>query len=38
MLRYAIAVSAANTLTKTTGSFKKEDMKKLYDQVIITRL
>lgn len=38
MLRYAIAVSAANTLTMTTGSFKKEDMKVLYDQVTITHL
>ncbi|RSK53251.1 1-phosphofructokinase [Bacillus canaveralius] len=36
-LRYAIAVSAANTLTMTTGSFNEEDMEKLYDQVSITR-
>lgn len=38
MLRYAIAVSAANTLTMTTGSFKEEDMKALYNQVTITHL
>ncbi|QGQ47786.1 1-phosphofructokinase [Metabacillus sediminilitoris] len=38
MLRYAIAVSAANTLTMTTGNFKEEDMKVLYDQVTITHL
>jgi tagatose 6-phosphate kinase len=38
MLRYAIAVSAANTLTMITGSFKEEDMNMLYDQVSITRL
>nr|WP_263324379.1 1-phosphofructokinase [Neobacillus sp. Marseille-Q6967] len=38
MLRYAIAVSAANTLTLTTGSFKEEDMKEIYDQVSIIRL
>ncbi|WP_191567289.1 1-phosphofructokinase [Metabacillus idriensis] len=38
MLRYAISVSAANTLTMTTGSFKEEDMKALYDQVTIKQL
>lgn len=38
MLRYAIAVSAANTLTMATGSFKEEDMKMLYDRVMISRL
>ncbi|MFJ8244868.1 1-phosphofructokinase [Peribacillus asahii] len=38
LLRYAIAVSTANTLTMTTGSFKVEDMKELYDQVSIISL
>ncbi|WP_316569171.1 1-phosphofructokinase [Neobacillus sp. YIM B06451] len=38
MLRYAISVSAANTLTMTTGSFKEEDRQNLYHQVTINRL
>ena len=38
MLRYAIAVSAANTLTMATGSFKEENMKEIYDQITITHL
>lgn len=37
-LKFAIAVSAANTLTMTTGSFDEEDRKALYEKVIITRI
>lgn len=37
MLRYAIAVSAANTLTMTTGHFNEEDRKALQDKIIITK-
>lgn len=37
-LKYAVAVSAANTLTMETGSFKNEDMKLLYEEATITRL
>lgn len=35
-LRYAVAVSAANTLTMTTGFFKKQDMESIYKNVRIT--
>ncbi|WP_163536333.1 1-phosphofructokinase [Gracilibacillus sp. YIM 98692] len=38
MLKYAISVSTANALTMTTGSFKEEDRKKLYDQINVKRL
>lgn len=37
-LRYAIAVSAANTLTMTTGNFRKEDMEEIYRNVVIEKL
>jgi tagatose 6-phosphate kinase len=37
-LRYAIAVSAANTLTMTTGNFIKEDMEEIYRNVVIEKL
>jgi len=38
MLRYAVAVSAANTLTMATGSFRTEDMERIYKDVVVTRL
>jgi len=37
-LRFAISVSAANTLTMTTGSFLEEDRKAIYGNVTITRV
>lgn len=38
MLRYAVAVSAANTLTMETGSFRSEDMEAIYKEVAVSRL
>ncbi len=38
MLRYATAISAANTLTFETGSFKKEDLDVLLPQIKIRKL
>jgi len=38
MLRLAVAVSAANALTLSTGSFEQEDFERLYPLVTITRL
>lgn len=38
MLRYAISLSAASTLTMKTGSFQEEDRKRIYEEVTITRL
>ncbi|SCP99698.1 1-phosphofructokinase [Anaerobium acetethylicum] len=38
MLRYAVAVSAANTLTMTTGNFQMEDMERIYREVAVERL
>lgn len=38
MLRYAVAVSSANTLTMKTGSFHMEDMEKLYNKVVVQNL
>ncbi len=37
-LRYAIAVSAANALTMSTGSFELSDMERLLPEVLINRL
>jgi tagatose 6-phosphate kinase len=37
-LRYAVSVSAANTLTMTTGNFKEDDRKDIYEKVTVTRL
>ncbi len=37
-LKYAVSVSAANTLTMTTGSFREEDRKRIFDQVTVTKL
>lgn len=37
-LRFAVAISAANALTKETGSFRKEDMKSLLPEVTIRKL
>jgi tagatose 6-phosphate kinase len=37
-LRYAISVSAANTLTMTTGDFREEDRKEIYEKVTVTQL
>ncbi|WP_153731632.1 1-phosphofructokinase [Sporosarcina obsidiansis] len=38
LLRYSIAVSAANTLTESTGQINREDVSKLYEKVTITKL
>ncbi|MFS0645892.1 1-phosphofructokinase [Siminovitchia sp. 179-K 8D1 HS] len=38
ILRRAIAVSAANTLTETTGSIRAEDVEAIWNQVQISRL
>ncbi|HIS30406.1 MAG TPA: 1-phosphofructokinase [Candidatus Limivivens intestinipullorum] len=38
MLRYAVAVSAANALTMQTGSFRKEDMERILPQVTVKKL
>ncbi|MDY3920480.1 MAG: 1-phosphofructokinase [Candidatus Limivivens sp.] len=38
MLRYAIAVSAANALTMQTGSFCREDMERILPQVTIEKV
>ena len=32
-LKYAVAVSAANTLTPTTGHYRPEDMQEIYSLV-----
>jgi tagatose 6-phosphate kinase len=37
-LRYAVSVSAANTLTMTTGNFNEDDRKAIYEKVTVTRL
>jgi tagatose 6-phosphate kinase len=37
-LRFAISVSAANTLTMMTGNFIEEDRKAIYEKVTVTQL
>lgn len=36
-LRYAVAVSAANTLTMATGSFIQNDLEEIYKKVVISK-
>lgn len=38
MLRFAVTVSAANTLTKTTGWYEKKDFERIYPQVIVEKI
>ena len=37
-LKYAVAVSAANTLTTTTGHYRPEDMREIYERVEVEAL
>lgn len=37
-LKYAVSVSAANALTSSTGSFKKEDADKIFEEVEIIKI
>ncbi|MDO5422538.1 MAG: 1-phosphofructokinase [Eubacteriales bacterium] len=38
MLRYAVAVSAANAMTMQTGSFREEDMEKILPEVTVEKV
>lgn len=38
MMRYAVAISAANTLSTITGDFKQEDMNLIYEQIKIENI
>ena len=38
VIRYAVAISAANALTKETGCFQPEDLERLLPQVTVEQL